>query len=311
MLSAGGAFLRRARERIGLYLEFSRPFTLLPPLVGFVSGSVTAFGAVPPLETVPWGSAALGAFMAATLNAASNGLNQICDLEIDRIAKPHRPLPSGRLGPAAARRFTGVTWALALGAAWFVDPAGGRECFLVVVAASAFVWAYSAPPLRTKRLGMLANLTIAIPRGLLLKVAGWSALRSVLAPEPWFIGAVFGLFLLGATTTKDFSDLEGDRAGGCRTLPIRYGPRGAARRIAPFFVLPFLLIPVGARAGILTGDPLLLDLLGLSLALYGGYIAFLLLRRPDELATDRNHVSWKHMYLLMMAAQVGFAAAYL
>ena len=303
--------IRAVGRRLALYREFARPFTLLPPLAGFLSGSVTAYGAPPALETVPWLYPVLGAAMAATLNAASNALNQICDLEIDRISKPDRPLPSGRLGIREAWRCTAVAWILALVAAWFVSPDGRRECFWIVLAASAFVWMYSAPPLRTKRLGMWANLTVAIPRGLLLKVAGWSALRTVLDPEPWFIGLIFGLFLLGATTTKDFSDTAGDRAGGCRTLPIVHGPRGAAWRIAPFFVLPFLLIPAGVRLNLLTGNPLLLDLLGGALALYGVFTAWLMLRRPDELAADSNHVSWRHMYLMMMLAQFGFAAAYL
>ncbi len=303
--------IRPLFRRAARYLEFSRPFTLLPPLVGFLSGSITAFGAPPRLEAVPWAGVLLGAVMAATLNAASNGLNQICDLDIDRVVKPGRPLPSGRLGLGEARWFTAVCWLAALAAAWFVNPAGGRECFLIVLAASVFVWIYSAPPLRSKRLGMLANLTVAIPRGVLLKVAGWSAVKSVLAPEPWFLGLIFGLFLLGATTTKDFSDIAGDRAGGCRTLPVVHGPRGAAWRIAPFFVLPFLLLPAGVRLGVLTGQPLLLDLLGGGLCLYGVFTAWLMLRRPEELATDSNHISWRHMYLMMMTAQVGFAAAYL
>ncbi len=303
--------LAEVRRQAGLYVELSRPFTLLPPLVGFLSGAVTAFGASPPLAEVSWVHPVVGSLMAAALNAASNALNQICDLEIDRIAKPGRVLPSGRLGLPAARRFTAVVWALALALAWFASPGPGRECFWIVVVASGFVWMYSAPPLRTKRLGMVANLTVAVPRGLLLKVAGWSSLRTVLAPEPWFIGLIFGLFLLGATTTKDFSDIEADRAGGCRTLPVRYGVRGAAWRIAPFFVLPFPLIPLGVRTGLLTGNALLLDLLGVGLALYGVFTAWLLLRRPGELATDANHVSWRHMYLMMMLAQIGFAAAYL
>lgn len=303
--------MHRILGRAALYLEFSRPFTLLPPMVGFLSASVTAFGAPPRLESVPWLYPILGAAMAACLNAASNALNQLCDLAIDRVSKPGRPLPSGRLGAAEAWWFTAICWSAALAAAWFVSPGGRRECFLIVLAASVFIWMYSAPPLRTKRLGMLANLTVAIPRGLLLKVAGWSALRSVLDPEPWFIGLVFGLFLLGATTTKDFSDTRGDHAGGCRTLPLAYGARGAAWRIAPFFVLPFLLLPLGVRTELLTGNPLLLDFLGGGLVLYGVFTAWLMLRRPDELATDSNHVSWRHMYLMMMAAQVGFAAAYL
>ena len=89
-----------------------------------------------------------------------------------------------------------------------------------------------------------------------------------------------------------------------------HGPRGAAWRIAPFFVLPFILIPLGVRMDLLTGNPVLLDALGAALMLYGLFTAWLMLRRPDELATDSNHVSWRHMYLMMMVAQLGFAAAY-
>ena len=96
---------------------------------------------------------------------------------------------------------------------------------------------------------------------MLLKVAGWSCVKTVLGLEPWYIGAIFGLFLLGASTTKDFADMEGDARGGCRTLPIIYGVRRAAWMISPSFVVPFLLISVGASTGILTGNHLLLQLL--------------------------------------------------
>ena len=90
-----------------------------------------------------------------------------------------------------------------------------------------------------------------------------------------------------------------------------HGPRGAAWRVAPFFVLPFVLIPVGVRTGLLTGNAVLLDALGVTLVLYGAFTSWLMLRRPDELALGSNHVSWRHMYLMMMVAQLGFAAAYL
>jgi hypothetical protein len=85
---------------------------------------------------------------------------------------------------------------------------------------------------------------------MLLKVAGWAMVASVFYAEPWYIGAIFGLFLIGAAGTKDFADIEGDRAGGCKTLPILYGVKKAAWIIAPFFVFPWLLIPLGARAGV-------------------------------------------------------------
>ena len=41
------------------------------------------------------------------------------------------------------------------------------------------------------------------------------------------------------------------------------------------------------------------------------YVQYLMLRRPEELAVDANHVSWAHMYRMMFVAQVGFAVAYI
>src|SRR5262249_46864634 len=147
------------------------------------------------------------------------------------------------------------------------------------------------PPFRTKRLGIWANVTIAIPRGVLLKVGGWSAVKTVVAVEPWFIGAICGLFLLGASTTKDFSDMEGYALGGCRTLPIIYGVRKAAWMISPSFVVPFLMIAAGALSGILTGNFILLLLLAAGMTCYGLYVCYLMLRRPEDLAVEENHVS--------------------
>jgi len=299
--------------RVSAYVDFARPFTLLAPALGMASGGMTAIGAAP-RESWNWWLIiypALGAVMASVLNAASNGLNQIFDLEIDRINKPKRPLPSGRLSLRQAWVFTLATFAVAWLLAWLVAPGGRHECFWLVVAATLITSLYSVPPFRTKRLGIWANVTIAIPRGAMLKVAGWSSVKTMLGVEPWYIGTIFGLFLLGATTTKDFADMEGDRRGGCHTLPIQFGVRRAAWMISPSFVVPFLMIPAGAWAGVLTGNFWLLQALGAVMTIYGFYVCYLMLRRPEELAVEENHVSWAHMYRMMFVAQIGFAFAYL
>jgi 4-hydroxybenzoate polyprenyltransferase len=294
------------------YIELARPFTLIAPALGFLSGAVTAVGAYPP-EVWSWQllmPAFIGSAMAVVFNAGNNALNQIYDLEIDRVNKGKRPLPSGRLTIAQAWWFTGITYALTLWLAWLVAPHGRHECFWIVVVAIVATYIYSVPPLRTKQRGWWANITIAVPRGVLLKVAGWSAVKTVVGLEPWYIGAIFGLFLVGASTTKDFADMEGDRRGGCRTLPILYGVRRAAWMISPSFVLPFVLINIGTLLGILTGHTLLLHLLGGVMTLYGLYVCYLMLKRPEDLAVEENHVSWAHMYRMMFVAQIGFALAY-
>jgi 4-hydroxybenzoate polyprenyltransferase len=298
-----------ARSRPRLYWEFARPFTLLAPALGMLSGGIAGLGARPPLPLNPtlFIDLALGTLMAAVLNAGSNTLNQIYDLDVDRVNKPNRPLPSGRISTAEAGVLTLVLFVFALLLAWLVD----IQTFILASAAAVLTTVYSVPPLRTKARGIWANVTIAVPRGLLLKVAGWSCVRTVIAVEPWFIGLIFGLFLLGASSTKDFADIRGDRAGGCRTLPIIYGVRRAAWMIAPFFVIPFLLMPLGSALGILTGNRAALTFLGIGLAAWGSYVVYLILRDPDALAATENHPSWTHMYLMMVTAQIGFAVAYL
>jgi len=321
------------------YLTLARPFTLLPPLLGIISGAICAWGSIhnpDPSRAVTVSvilTVALGSLCASFLNAGSNALNQITDLEIDRINKPKRPLVTGELSIRQGWIATWIWYALAMIPTWLVvvypfssftqklfAPLAYHECFFIYLAGMLFTLIYSMPEFgRTKRNGILANITIAIPRGCLLKVAGWSMVARVFTPEPWYIGIIFMLFLVGAASTKDFSDIEGDRAGGCETLPVRYGVKRSTRIIAPFFIFPWLLIPAGAfiedptsggQHPILTGDPTLLTILGIVLSIWGCYTAWLLLRNPDELTATENHPSWRHMYLMMMLAQVGFAVAY-
>lgn len=330
-------------DRLGVYVRFTRPFTLLPPLLGVVSGAVTAWGSasnphvlagerrqwtLPILATILLGSAC-----AALLNAASNVINQYYDIENDRINKPSRPLCTGEISMRAGYVYALALYAAAVLPTWLVvtwpaatiadrlaAPVTAHQCFFIFLAGMIFTFVYSAPAFgRTKADAFLANLTIAVPRGCLLKVAGWSMVASVFHVEPWFIGSIFFLFLVGAASTKDFSDMKGDEAAGCRTLPIRYGVARASRMIAPFFVIPWLLMPVGAwmtdpwapEHALLTGNRAILTALGLGLAAWGGYTVYLILRDPEDLAKVENHPSWTHMYLMMMCAQIGFAVAYL
>lgn len=321
------------------YLRLARPFTLLPPLLGIVSGAVCAFGSAhnpDPARRVTWAvvlTVALGSLCASAMNAASNIVNQIADLEIDRENKPERPLVTGEISIERAWVAAAALYALAIVPTWIVVPypyetlaqrIGAplhlHAAFFIYWLGALATFVYSFPSFgRTKRHWLAANVTIAIPRGGLLKVAGWAFVASVAVWEAWAIGGIFALFLLGATSTKDFSDMEGDRAHGCVTLPIRFGVGRAARMIAPFFVLPWLLIPILAwvpdprnpSEPLLTGNRILLTALGVLLAAWGAYAARLLLENPDELASTENHPAWTHMYLLMMAAQAGFALAYL
>jgi 4-hydroxybenzoate polyprenyltransferase len=287
------------------YKDLARPFTMLAPLLGIISGSVIAMGDLGDFSLF-W-KGILAGITGALLNAASNAINQYYDLEIDRINKPDRPLPSGRMSTGQVMTFAWIIYAICFVLSFLVN----RTFFAVVVVATLITWGYSAPPVRFKNNGILANIAMAIPRGFLMIVGGWVAIRpdGLMNPTPWLIGLVIFLFVAGAASTKDFADVKGDAAGGARTVVVAYGVKKAAWIIAPFFVIPYLALPLIAY---LAGpERLKPETSWLAfLALWGAYTAWLIVRDPDSLALEGNHPSWKHMYLLMMVTQIGFALIY-
>lgn len=313
--------------RLKIYWELFRPKTLLPPALGMISGSLVAYGADPKWHgdwlNPSWGVGRLfspnnpglmifqaivfGAIMSSVLNAASNTINQIADIQNDRINKPHRVLPTGRLSFKETWVVGLAAWAIALALALLVN----WQCFVIVAVASVFIWAYSMPPARLKARGLWANFAIAVPRGLLLTVAGWTIVKSAVYAEAWYLGGINFLFILGACTTKDFSDMKGDEAAGCRTLPCIYGEKKAATLIAPSFIVPFLFIAPGVYFGVLSGNSSILYALCALLVLWGMYTVYLILKDPQALSEGENHPSWKHMYFMMMTFQVGLTVAYL
>ena len=192
------------------YLRLARPFTLLPPLLGIVSGAICAFGSAhnpDPARRVTWAvvlTVAIGSLCASAMNAASNIVNQIADLEIDRKNKPDRPLVTGEvaIGRAWARGGRSSTCCRIV-PTWLVVPypyqsasrSGWRRplhlhaAFFIYCIGALATFVYSFPAFgRSKRHWFWANFTIAVTRGGLLKVAGWSFVASVLYGEAWAIG---------------------------------------------------------------------------------------------------------------------------
>jgi 4-hydroxybenzoate polyprenyltransferase len=279
-------------KQVKLYWTFGRPFTLIPPMVGIV-----------PYHIV------LAVLAAGVLNAASNGINQICDFENDRVNKPHRPLPSGRMTWRQAWTFVAITYFLALAMVAVIN----WQIFAIYIVAALATLAYSVPPVRLKRSTWGSNIIISLIRGGLLKVAGWAAVATVLhSLEPWYIGSIYVVFLLGATTTKDFADIEGDRAAGCITLPVRYGATFSARAISPSFILPWLMLPLGLWLHVLSGNPAAILILSVIMLAWGAYVVYLINDDPRRLVTEgENHPGWHHMYWMMMVGHLGLAVAYL
>src|SRR5512134_3558310 len=100
--------------RATAFLLILRPHNMLASALAVVAGASIA-------GDVRVEGLALVALLAALVTGAGNILNDCFDLRVDRINKPRRPLPSGRITRRAAVVWYGViTLAATVGALFFV-----------------------------------------------------------------------------------------------------------------------------------------------------------------------------------------------
>lgn len=289
-------------KKIKHHIIFAKPFAFLGIFIIFICASIIA---IKTSKNINYSliKILLGALSAGFLASASHALNNIFDLEIDKINKPFRALPSKKISLREAWIFTILLYALSFLLSLYVK----TELFFIILIIAVFSFIYSSPPFRTKRIAILGNITIAIPRGLLIILAGWSVIKSIFEITPWYIGSISMLFLIGAISTKDFKDIRGDKLNNCNTLPVKYGIKKTIKLISPFFIFPFLLIPLGVYLNILKNTTLPLTLL----LFYGIYIIWLMNKKPNKMTKiEKNHISWKHTYILYIILQAGLALAY-
>ncbi|HUF27520.1 MAG TPA: UbiA family prenyltransferase [Gemmatimonadaceae bacterium] len=177
---------------------------------GVLLGAWWANGA--PLTTSPL----LAALAAIALAAFANAFNDVCDLEIDRVAHPARPLPRGDLRPRTALAIARSAALAGVVAAALARPALG----VLSIAVVALMHSYS----RTLAArGAVGNLVVAVLASLPFLYGAWS----VGAPE-----AALPLLALAVPlhfareVAKDLEDAHAD-APLRRTLPVLLGRRGA------------------------------------------------------------------------------------
>jgi homogentisate phytyltransferase / homogentisate geranylgeranyltransferase len=187
------------------------------------------------------------------VNIAIVGINQITDVEIDRINKPHLPIAAGELSVEAA-------WRIVAAAALLPVVLGLTQGALetgAVLAALLVGSAYSLPPVRLKRYPLAAALCISGVRSAIvnLGIYGHFALafggELAIPPSVWALTAFVLPFSFAIAVLKDVPDMEGDRRYRIATFTVRLGPRRAAR-----LGLGALIV---AYAGMVVLGPLLVD----------------------------------------------------
>lgn len=202
-------------------IALMKPVTWFAPAWAFLCGSI-AGGAHATIHDI--GRVALGTLLAGPIVCGlSQVLNDYCDREVDAINEPDRLIPSGLVGMRQVFVTIGVLAALALGIALFL----GAQIALLTAIGLLSATVYSAHPLRAKRNGWIGNGLVAVSYEGLPWLAGALAFGPLGVPS-LIMAALYSLGAHGIMTINDFKSMEGDRAQGIRTIPVQYGPWGAA-----------------------------------------------------------------------------------
>lgn len=217
--------------------KFSRPHTIIGSIVSIVvlfllqGGSLTDHFPILVVTLV----SALGC------NVCITGLNQMVDVELDKINKPELPIASGKLDITTAKKIVVIAGLIAVGAAAFLH----WVLLLLIVVILILGIAYSVPPLQLKRHHVPAALAITIVRGVLVNMGmavhfagmlqGNYKIQPVIYPLTIFISA----FSLAIAWYKDLPDRAGDAHFGYRTFPLLYSAKTALYTGATFVVAAY------------------------------------------------------------------------
>ncbi len=224
--------VRRAGAWLALLWRFSRPHTVVGTLLSVLGLYAITVGELPGVALGDGvGDLAWTLLAGFCVNVYITGLNQLEDVELDRVNKPGLPLPAGDLSVTAARWIVVVCGLVPVVLA---ITQGGWE-LVAVLTALAVGTAYSVPPLRLRRWPVLAALSISGVRSLAVNLGVAAHFSASLTGATVIVGPVWALtlfvvpFALAIAVLKDVPDLEGDRRFAVATFTVRLGPERAHR----------------------------------------------------------------------------------
>lgn len=150
------------------------------------------------------------------INGAGNVINDIYDIEIDRINRPDRPLPAGKIKVSTARIYTFNLFALGIFCASLISVA---TLYIAALVATPLLIAYSY---RLKSMPLIGNIVVSFMLGLTFIYVG-SAFGMV--HETLIMTALAFGFTLIREIVKDLEDMDGDALSEARTLPLAWGEK--------------------------------------------------------------------------------------
>jgi len=195
-------------NKIILLLKLTRPVNLLITAVSVLVGVIICAEVKPSFQIIFF------AMLSAALSSAGgNVINDIVDIEIDKISHPKRVLASNLISAKSANLFYYLVVAISIALSSLIN----INSFIIVIAANALLLLYS---FYLKKIPLVGNLIVSILTGLTFIYGGVVSENISFA----FIPAGFALLInFIREIIKDMQDAEGDSKNGVITYPVKNG----------------------------------------------------------------------------------------
>ncbi|MCS7095189.1 MAG: UbiA family prenyltransferase [Thaumarchaeota archaeon] len=268
-------------------IKLTRPPNGVMMFVAVLVGHYVSSGMFPDASTLT-----LSFLTAYCLNGSSMAVNDLVDVDVDRVNAPNRPIPSGAVSPFEAKLVATSLCAVGLSASTLL----GLAPSIIAVVSYALALVYNVSLKRTGLIGnMVVSVTVAAPF-----LFGSAVAVGTLDVGSVTLAALAFLSSLGREIVKGIADIEGDSIRGIKTVARVRGVRHASLLGAGAVLTAVALSPLPFLTGTLGWAYLPVVLVADTGFVYSSYS----LVRSASPSTARNV---KSQYLLwMFVALVAF-----
>jgi geranylgeranylglycerol-phosphate geranylgeranyltransferase len=195
-------------KKIIAAVEITRPINLL------ITFAVVYVAVLICSENFEYSSIVVLAGLSAVLVAAGgNIINDFFDSDIDKINRPDRPIPSGRISKSEALTLYLVTSIIAI----LISLSISLQAISIIIFTQILLYFYS---FSFKAIPLIGNLVVAVCTALAF-IYGGIIVGNINAA---LIPALFAFQInLIREVVKDIEDLEGDEKQSIITFPIKFG----------------------------------------------------------------------------------------
>ncbi len=188
----------------------------------------------------------LGFITVLFATSGGNVINDFFDYKIDKINKPQRPIPSGRISLKNAKNYSIILFLISILLSGLISYLVKDLTPLILVFCCCLLMYFYARNL--KAMPLFGNIAVSLLTALCFIFGGdilAFSTHSFLILQTGCALGFFAFFMtLAREITKDMEDIEGDKIESAETLPIVWGNRNSSILSSILIIITALVSPL-------------------------------------------------------------------